>query len=293
MADAERREARKRKLLQNSEDRLQRILGSRSSHLTTLKSKHQPSDIVLNSTSAEKDVSNQNKFDVATKESETIVRGKDVSPLIEDEDNETVQNIKAEETACESKDVVTDGGNYLDEEFKDVPEVTSCHQDLDLPPSEVNKTVEHLPCSSNSGIWTRVIFNIILAIVLVGKWTFVNLEVLLSVNRNQDRGSSQSGLIQSESMIWPFLALQLLFVCVPSFRQTSHSVFISMLTVALQLCGIPIEFTHKVNFILTALLAALKDFGVFLFAVIVAHCIVDYTITSGLLVHVLKTVHSS
>lgn len=75
--------------------------------------------------------------------------------------------------------------------------------------------------------------------------------------------------------------------------QTSHSVFISMLTVALQLCGIPIEFTHKVNFILTALLAALKDFGVFLFAVIVAHCIVDYTITSGLLVHVLKTVHSS
>lgn len=196
MADAQRREARKRKLLQNSEDRLQRILGSRSSHLTTLKSQHQPSDIVLNSTSAEKDVSNQNKFDVDTKESETIVRGKDVSPLIEDEDNETVQNIKAEETACESKDVVTDGRNYLDEEFKDVPEVTSCHQDL--PPSEVNETVEHLPSSSNSGIWTRVIFNIILAIVLVSKWTYVNLEVLLSVNRNQDRGSSQSGLIQSE-----------------------------------------------------------------------------------------------
>ena len=75
--------------------------------------------------------------------------------------------------------------------------------------------------------------------------------------------------------------------------QTSHSAFISMLTVALQLCGIPIEFTHKVNFIFTALLAALKDFGVFLFGVIVAHCVVDYLVTTGLLMHVLKTIHSS
>lgn len=75
--------------------------------------------------------------------------------------------------------------------------------------------------------------------------------------------------------------------------QTSHSAFISMLTVALQLCGISIEFTHKVNFIFTALLAALKDFGVFLFGVIVAHCIVDYLVTTGLLMHVLKTIPSS
>ena len=196
MADAQRREARRRKLLQNSEDRLQRILESRSSHLTTLNSQHQPAEIVLNSTSAENDVSSQNKYDVDTKESETIGRGKDVSALMEDEDHETVQISKAEETACKSKDVETNGRNYLDDEFKDVPEVASCHQDL--PPSEENKTVEHLPSSSNSGIWTRVIFNIILAIVLVSKWTYVNLEVLLSVNRNQDHGNSQSGLIQSE-----------------------------------------------------------------------------------------------
>lgn len=63
-----------------------------------------------------------------------------------------------------------------------------------------------------------------------------------------------------------------------------------MLTVALQLCGIPIEFTHKVNFIFTALLAALKDFGVFLFSVIVVHCIVEYSITTGLLKHALNTI---
>ena len=194
MADARRREARRRKLLQNSEDRLQKILGSRSSHLTTPNLQYQPSEIVLNSTSVEKDVSNQNKFDVDPKESETIVREKDVSSLIADEDNQTVQSSKAEETACESKDVETDRRNYLDDEFKDVPEVTSPHQNL--PPSEVTKKVEHLSSSSNSGIWTRVIFNIILAIVLVSKWTYVNLEVLLSMNRKQDR--AQNGLVQSE-----------------------------------------------------------------------------------------------
>lgn len=197
MADAQRREARRRKLLQNSEDRLQRILGSRSSHLTTVNSQQKLSDNVLNSTSAEKNISNQNKFDVDPKESETIVRGKDVSPLIKDEGNETVQSSNAEETACESKDAETDGRNYLDDE-KGVAEVTSCHDDL--PSSEVNKTVEH-SSSSNSGIWTRVIFNIILAIVLVTKWTYVNLEVLLSIkyqDKNQGRGNSQTGLIQSE-----------------------------------------------------------------------------------------------
>lgn len=71
--------------------------------------------------------------------------------------------------------------------------------------------------------------------------------------------------------------------------QTSHSAFISILTVALQLCGIPIEFTHKLNFIFTALLAALKDFGVFLFSVIVVHCLVEYSITTGLLKYVMET----
>ena len=195
MADARRREARRRKLLQNSEDRLQRILESRSSHLTTLNAQHQPSDIVLNSSSAEKDVSNQNKFDFDPNIiSETIVGEKDVSSPTEDEDNQTVQSSKVEENACESKDVETDGRSYLDDEFKEVPEVTSLHQDLPL--SEVNKTVEH--SGIVFGIWTRVIFNIILAVVLVSKWTYVNLEVLLSMSRNQDRGNSQSGLVQSE-----------------------------------------------------------------------------------------------
>lgn len=196
MADAQRREARRRKLLQNSEDRLQRILGSRSSHLTTSNPQHEPSEIGLNSISTEKDVCNENKFDVDPKESETIEGEKDVSSVMKDEDNQTVQSSKAGETVCESRDLETDGRNYLENEFKDVPEVSSRHQNP--PPSEVNKTVELVSSSSKSGIWTRVICNIILAIVLVSKWTYVNLEVLLSMNRNQDRGNSQNGLVQSE-----------------------------------------------------------------------------------------------
>lgn len=92
-----------------------------------------------------------------------------------------------------------------------------------------------------------------------------------------------------QSMIWPFVALQLLFVCLPSFRQTSKSAFISMLTLALQLCGIPIEFTHRINSIFTGLLAVLKDFGVFFFSVVVFHYLVDYSISTGLLKYAMET----
>lgn len=67
------------------------------------------------------------------------------------------------------------------------------------------------------------------------------------------------------------------------YLQTSQSAFISMLTVALQLCGISIQFTHKVNFALTALSTAMKDFVVFLFSVVVFHHIVDCFINNGLL----------
>ena len=73
------------------------------------------------------------------------------------------------------------------------------------------------------------------------------------------------------------------------FFQTSNSAYISLLTVALQLCGIPIEFTHKINFLFTALLVAIKDFGVFFFSVVVVHCLVEYSISVGLLKYVMET----
>lgn len=56
-----------------------------------------------------------------------------------------------------------------------------------------------------------------------------------------------------------------------------------MLTVALQLCGIPMQVTHRINFVLTTLLAALKDFVVFLFSSVVFHHVVEYGVNRGLL----------
>lgn len=82
---------------------------------------------------------------------------------------------------------------------------------------------------------------------------------------------------------WSFAFAWCNFLVFPFSLQTSHSPFISMLTVALQLCGIPLQVTHRINFVLTALLAALKDFVVFLFSSVVFHHVVEYGIHSGLL----------
>lgn len=156
---------------------------------------------------------------------------------------------------------------------------TNLPQNRVSAPPGVDQTVEQERSKLESNRW-RVVFNVLLALVLVTKWAYVNLQCLLSTGVDD---SSRMHLVQSESMMWPFLLLQLCFVCVTSFQKTSHSPFISMLTVALQLCGIPIKFTHKLNFILTALLAAFKDFVVFLFSVIVIHDAVEYCIKSGLI----------
>ena len=66
-----------------------------------------------------------------------------------------------------------------------------------------------------------------------------------------------------------------------------------MLTVALQLCGIPIQFTHKINFVLTALLAALKDFVVFFFSSVVIRHVAEHCVNGGVLKQVLENLTSS
>ena len=203
MATAERREARRRKLLQNPEDRLQRILGSRLNHPTTSRSQFEPSESLLNSASTEKqDVSNEKKLVTDPKPSENITVEKDVLSVTKDVEDQTDDRKTTEETVCESQDIETDRGNYLDNEFKDVPEATSLSQNPCTVPSPpvagVNETVEHVSLGSKSGIWTRVIFNVTLAFVLVSKWTYVNLEVLLSTNGKQGPVKSQKVLIQSE-----------------------------------------------------------------------------------------------
>lgn len=196
MAAAERREARRRKLLQNSEERLQKILGTRSNHPTTSKSQLGPSENVSNSVSTDKDVSNEKKFDVDPLESETIVGEKDVWPVTKDMEDQTVKKDTTEEPVCESQDVETDKRNFLDNEFQNFPEST-IHQESS-PRTTFNKTTEDVSSSSKSGILTRVIFNVTLAIVLVSKWTYMNLEVLLSKNEKHHPDSSKRVLIQSE-----------------------------------------------------------------------------------------------
>ncbi len=197
MAAAERREARRRRnLLQNSEERLQKILGTRSTHPSTAKSQLEPSESVLNSASTGKDVSNEKKFDVNPKESENTVGEKDVLSVRKDVEDQTIKRDTTKEPVCDSQDVQTDKRNYVDKELQDLPEATS-HQE-DSPRTGVNKTTKDVSSSSESRIWTRGIFNVVLAILLVSKWTYVNLEVLLSTNSKQDPDSSERVLLRSE-----------------------------------------------------------------------------------------------
>ena len=197
MAAAERRQARRRKLLQNSEERLQKILGTRSSHPVASKTELEPSESVSRSASTEKlDGFNENDLAVDPKESETTVGEKNVSSVAEDVGDQNLQRITTEKPVCESQDVETDKTNYLDNEFKNLHEATS-HQE-DSQRSNVVKTTDQVSPSSKSGSLTRVIFNVILAIVLVSKWTYVNLEVLLSINKSPGPNNPGGVLLQSE-----------------------------------------------------------------------------------------------
>lgn len=201
MAAAERRKARRRKLLQNSEERLQKILGTRSSHPIASKTEIEPSESVLRSASTEKvDGSNENDPAVDPVESETIVGENDVSSVAEDLVDQNLKRSTTETPVCETQDVETDKTNYLDNEFKDIPETTSHREGSQR--SNVDKTTEQVSPSSKSRNWTRVIFNVILAIALVSKWTYVNLGVLLSTNEKPGPNNPERVLLQSEVSQW-------------------------------------------------------------------------------------------
>ncbi|XP_068702123.1 guided entry of tail-anchored proteins factor CAMLG-like isoform X3 [Montipora foliosa] len=238
MASADRREARRRKLLQNSELRLGRILGSRSSHPTA---PHEPEKTLVKSIDLEK------RGDEGQSNEVPVERGflSDKSELPSE-----YQSVKSGFTTGseESTEPIT-------EAMKE--KRNSLESKLDYLTED--STTRGTNLLSSPG------------------------EDQTAASSQQSPASSQKYLIYSESMMWPFLALQLLFACLTSMQQTSQSPFISMLTVALQLCGIPIQFTHKINFALTAILAALKDFVAFLFSVIIFHHIVDYLMNSGLI----------
>ncbi|XP_058944550.2 guided entry of tail-anchored proteins factor CAMLG [Pocillopora verrucosa] len=295
MSAAERRAQRRKKVLENSESRLQRILGSRSSHPDNSKSNLVVDGNISNSSSVgNADNSCKNILSVDTKESDYTTGEIKKLPVEKNQGDQISDMYPAEGNTCGSQDSEANENSFLDNEVKRLPKVTSTRsRSHNTFPSTaaVNETHSDESSGFSTAIWTRTVFVVILAFSLVIRWTYVNLEVLFSINVENSRNdvSNDAVLVQSESMIWPFLALQLLFVCVPSFRQTSNSAYISLLTVALQLCGIPIEFTQRINFLFTALLVAIKDFGVFFFSVVVVHCLVEYSISVGLLKYVMET----
>lgn len=266
-------------MLQNQESRLERILGSRSTHATL---SLEAEENFITPISAEKT-------------SEEEQSGKVSSDVRTDHlDNELPSNVQTAQTGSskglhESSKIVTD----TRKEEMNIPESEVDHlledTSTNLPQSTKLLTSLNENQSLDKGYpiekrkLVRVVFNVTLAFLLVAKWTYVNFDVLHSKSDGNSYVSSQMLSFHSESLMWPFLALQLILAFVTRLQKTSQSAFISMLTVALQLCGISIQFTHKINFVLTALLAALKDFVVFLFSVVVFHHIVDCFVKNGLL----------
>ena len=192
-------------MLENSENRLQRILGNRSIHpttVTTSQSQLEPRGNVSNATStAKEDDSNKKNLVIDTEESEHTTGRDRVLSAAKDVEDQTCERISTKENISESQDTETDGNRYLDNDFKTEPEVTTARsQNTSDSTSAVNNTPDNESSSAKSGIWTRAVFNVALAFVLVSRWTYVNLEVLLSTNEEQGRtdDSHDEVLVQSE-----------------------------------------------------------------------------------------------
>lgn len=64
----------------------------------------------------------------------------------------------------------------------------------------VNETHSDESSGFSTVIWTRTVFVVILAFSLVIRWTYVNLEVLFSINGENSRNdvSNDAVLVQSE-----------------------------------------------------------------------------------------------
>lgn len=191
-------------MLENSENRLQRILGNRSIHpttVTTSQSQLEPRGTVSNTTStAKKDDSNKKNLGIDTEEIEHTTGRDRALSAAKDVEDQTCERISTEENISESQDTETDGNRYLDNDFKTEREVTIARsQNTSDSTPAVNNTPDNESSSSKSGIWTRAVFNVALAFVLVSRWTYVNFEVLLSTNEEQGQtDDSHKVLVQSE-----------------------------------------------------------------------------------------------
>ena len=177
-------------MLQNQESRLERILGSRSTHATL---SLEAEENFVTPISAEKT-------------SEEEQSGKVSSDVHTDHlDNELPSNDQTAQTGSskglhESGKIVTD----------------TRKEEMNIPESEVEDTSTNLPQSTNlltslnenqslekgypieKRKLVRVVFNVTLALLLVAKWTYVNFDVLHSKSDGNSYVSSQMLSFHSE-----------------------------------------------------------------------------------------------
>ena len=179
MATAERREARRRKLLQNSENRLNRILGSRSSHSNTSQPQIEKDESVSQNNSVESDGVFIEK-EVLDSNLNGSERADKVLPL-----TDKTKEMEPSEGVFESK--YLEGNRYMDTEVRP----PSALRDQDSTPQNTEQRDEGSlsKTASNTGSW-RVVLNVILAFMLVIHWFYVNLEALLSLSGKEKTESS-------------------------------------------------------------------------------------------------------
>ena len=193
MASADRREARRRKLLQNSELRLGKILGSRSSHPTA---PHEPEKTLVKSIDLEKrgDEGQSNEvplgrgflFDKSELPSEYQSIKSGFTTGSEESTEPITEAMKEKRNSLESK------LDYLTEDS------TTRSTNLLSSPGEDQTGDKGAPSSISKRL--RVLLNVTLAFLLVVKWAYINLEALHSAaaSSQQSPASSQKYLIYSE-----------------------------------------------------------------------------------------------
>lgn len=204
MSAAERRAQRRKKVLENSESRLQRILGSRSSHPDNSNSNLVVDGNISNSSSVgNADNSCKNILSVDTKESDYTTGENKKLPVEKNQGDQISDMYPAEGNTCGSQDSEANENSFLDNEVKRLPKVTSTRsRSHNTFPSTaaVNETHSDESSGFSTAIWTRTVFVVILAFSLVIRWTYVNLEVLFSINGENSRNdvSNDAVLVQSE-----------------------------------------------------------------------------------------------
>ena len=179
MATAERREARRRKLLQNSENRLNRILGSRSSHSNTSQPQIEKDESVSQNNSVESDGVFVER-EVLDSDLNGSERADKVLPL-----TDKTTEMEPSEGVFESK--YLERKRFMDAEVRP----PSALRDRDSTPQTTEQRDEGSlsKTASNTGCW-RVVLNVILAFMLVIHWFYVNLETLLSLSGKEKTESS-------------------------------------------------------------------------------------------------------